>query len=117
MAKNLRPNKTVLECLTEATQFGATAVAVLLVKKEVGFSVINRAWKGGGFDYWLGHDESLPFQNKARLEISGILNGSDSNIKTRVKQKIKQTEPSDGTLPAYIVVVEFSTPVAEIINK
>ncbi|MCB2215119.1 MAG: hypothetical protein KQH59_03575 [Desulfobulbaceae bacterium] len=101
----------------EATEFGATAVAVLLIKKEVGFSVINRARKGKGFDYWLGDEDSMPFQNKARLEISGIRSGKYSHIKSRLKKKLKQTEPSDGLLPAYIVVVEFSKPAAEIRDK
>jgi len=100
-----------------ATEHGAVGIAVLLAKKEIGFSVIERSRKGTGFDYWLGEDSSYPFQNKARLEISGIRAGNDSSIRSRVNQKIKQTDKSDGVLPAYVIVVEFSQPLAEMRKK
>src|SRR3712207_8300795 len=47
------------------------------------------------------------FQDAARLEVSGILNGSASAIQLRARMKVHQTIPSDGLLPAHIVVVEF----------
>ena len=105
--------------LQESTEFGATAIAVLLSKKEIGYSVIERSVKGTGIDYWLGGDDGAPpFQNKARLEISGILKASGNNaeraVKTRVNQKLRQTELSDGSLPAYVIVVEFGSPLAEV---
>lgn len=57
----------------------------------------------------------MPFQNKARLEVSGIRNGDQKIIKARVREKLTQTEVSDKTrLPAYVVVVEFGRPVAEV---
>ena len=60
-------------------------------------------------------EEALPFQSSARLEVSGILNGTESQFATRVKQKLKQTEVSDRTkLTAYAVVVEFGQPQAEV---
>jgi len=100
-----------------ATEHGAVGVAVLLAKKEVGYAVIERSRKGTGFDYWMGDDTSFPFQNKARLEISGIRRGDASDIRARVRQKLKQTEPSDGLLPAYVIVVEFGSPLAEVRRK
>jgi len=104
--------------LQESTEFGATAIAVLLSKKEIGYSVIERSVKGTGIDYWLGDDGEPPFQNKARLEISGILKASGNNaeraVKARVNQKLRQTERSDGSLPAYVIVVEFGSPLAEV---
>jgi len=86
---------------------------------DEGFSyeVIQRSRKGTGFDYWMGDESALPFQNKARLEISGIRKGGESDIKTRVKQKLKQTNQSDGKLPAYVIVIEFGRPVAEVRRK
>lgn len=99
------------------TEHGAVGVAVLLAQKEIGFSVIERSRKGTGFDYWLGDDNIDPFQNKARLEISGIRTGTNRTIRTRLLQKIKQTDPSDGILPAFIIVVEFSQPIAELKEK
>lgn len=105
--------------LQEATELGAMAIAVLLSRKEIGYSVIERSVKRTGIDYWLGADDGAPpFQNKARLEISGILKASGNNVeravKARVNQKLRQTERSDGSLPAYVIVVEFGSPLAEV---
>ena len=38
----------------EATEYGATAVAIMLVTNETDYTVIGRAVKGTGIDYWLG---------------------------------------------------------------
>lgn len=111
----------MLRCLSDpevTTEHGAVGVAVMLTKKLLGYSVVQRSRKGTGFDYWLGEDERTPFQNKARLEISGIRRGDDAAIGARVRQKLSQTAPSDTTaLPAHVVVVEFSGPVAQVEAK
>lgn len=100
-----------------ATEHGAVGVAVLLAKNEIGCSVIERSRKGTGFDYWLGEEGDGVFQNKARLEISGIRQGDEKQLRARVKQKITQTDPSDGVLPAFVIVVEFGCPAAEVRQK
>ena len=109
------------EDLERATELGAYGVAILLVKDQTGLTAIRQSRKGTGFDYWLGPDgadDQLVFQNAARLEVSGILSGTDSQFLTRVKQKLKQTEASDNSgLPAYACVVEFSRPQAEVATK
>jgi len=102
----------------ELTEYGACGIALMLVLELTRYTVIQRAKKGTGIDYWLGYKESnKPFENSARLEVSGILKGDDKDIKGRVKKKIKQTEPSDGSLPAIIVVVEFSKPISHLVQK
>lgn len=108
----------------EATEFGATALAILILLKYTDFTHIIRAYQGTGIDYWLGIGEhtsgTLPKDNiKGRLEISGILKESKSNtLNMRINQKIKQAKKTDDTkLPVYIVVVEFSQPKAKIIKK
>lgn len=100
-----------------ATEHGAVGLAVLLAKNEIGYTVIERARKGTGFDYWMGDETDVPFQSKARLEVSGIRCGSKLDVRTRVKQKLNQTSKSDGTLSAYVVVIEFSVPLAEVRRK
>jgi hypothetical protein len=104
----------------ETTEQGAYGIAFLLIIELTEDTIIRRSFKGTGFDYWLGKKDDiskLPFQNAARLEVSGIRNG-DGNVKSRVKQKINQTIQSDSTqLPAYIVVVEFSVPSSQVIKK
>ena len=101
----------------EATEFGAVGVAILLAKREVGYSVIDRSRKGTGFDYWMGQESELPFERKARLEISGIRKGRNREVNARVKQKLKQIERSGDSPAAYVIVVEFGTPLAEVRQK
>lgn len=102
----------------ELTEYGACGIAILLILKLTSFTVIQRARKGTGIDYWLGYKNAeKPFQNAARLEVSGILSGNTNVIKARVNKKRKQTEPTDGALPAFIAVVEFSEPLAHLVQK
>ena len=100
----------------KATEYGAVGIAVLLAQRELGYTVIECSQKGTGFDYWMGDESNEPLQKKARLEISGIRRGSD-RVKTRVRQKLRQTDPSDGSKPAYVIIVEFGHPLAEIEKK
>ena len=97
---------------------GATGVAVLLAKQETDHVVIERSVKGTGIDYWLGDASDAPlFQRKARLEISGILQGNDRAVGARVRQKLRQVARSNCVLPAFVVVVEFGKPRAVIEQK
>lgn len=67
--------------MQEATEWGACAMAILMIKEATGKVVIERSKKGTGFDYWIGDsddDWSLPFEGAARLEVSGILQGTKS---------------------------------------
>jgi hypothetical protein len=104
-----------------ATEQAAYGIAFLLILQLTKFTVIERSRKGTGFDYWLGIQDSvdtLPFQQVARLEVSGIRKGNRSQINARVKQKTEQTRASDAQgLPAYIIVVEFSQPISIISTK
>jgi hypothetical protein len=103
--------------LQVAVEHGAYGIAFLLIRELTDFTVIERARKGPGFDYWLGHDDGM-FQRKARLEVSGIQNGSEGEVNYRAKQKLKQTEPSDNQgFPAYIIVVEFNQPISKVVIK
>ena len=110
--------------MQEATEYGATAIAILLVLNRTEYTIIERAVKGDGFDYWLleqeSYDENDPVPiGTARLEVSGILHAEkDSEIMYRVREKKKQTNVSDNRgLPAIIVVVEFSRPEAHMAQK
>lgn len=97
--------------LEEAAQYGAMGIAVAIINTQKGWHVI-RSWKGTGFDYWVGESkDGLPFQEKMRLEVSGDLKGTESEIKTRLKKKLEQTMQSDCLgLPACAIIVEFSNP-------
>lgn len=110
--------------LQEATEYGAVAIALLLVIHYTEYTIIERAVKGTGFDYWLlenelyDEDEIMP-SGSARLEVSGLLHAQkDSQIQSRIKEKEKQTNSSHEThLPAIIVIMEFSRPEAHMVYK
>ena len=102
--------------LQEATERGACGLAILVVREITGKVVVERSRKGPGFDYWLAEsdDDDLPFSGGARLEVSGILSGTATQIATRVKQKKSQIKPSDHIAPGFIVIVEFGNPIAHL---
>ena len=101
----------------EATEDGASGVAVMLVELETPYSAIRRSRTGTGFDYWLGDPSDVTLQRKARMEVSGVRRGDRRRVRARVREKLNQTKASDaeyGDLPAYVIVVEFGTPLAEV---
>ena len=93
-------------------------MAALLAQEEIGCVVVARANRGDGFDYWLGSqtEEVAPYE--AKMEVSGIRSGGESDIAKRMRQKVAQMARPDPpvapNLPAYAVVIEFSRPVTEI---
>lgn len=101
--------------LQEATELGASGIAILLMEKITGNVVLERSRKGPGFDYWVGkQDDDDLFSNKNRLEISGILNGTSTQFTSRINQKKRQMLPSSGLAPGYVIVVEFGNPKAHM---
>jgi hypothetical protein len=101
----------------EATEQGAVGVSILLITDLTEFQVVLRSRKGTGFDYWLGRKGDVLFQSAARLEVSGIRSGSQRILDGRVRHKMEQTKRSDGSLPAFIAVVEFGTPIAKVVRR
>lgn len=104
-----------------ATEYGAYGIAALIMPHLTHLTIIERSVKGKGlgFDFWLGSvDDATPlFQRKARLEVSGIRRGSAALMQSRVNMKLKQISPSDTVAPGYVMVVEFGTPKARIVEK
>lgn len=98
--------------MQDATEFGACGIAGVLITKVTDLTIVQRSRKGTGFDYWLGNKNNPVdlFQDTARLEVSGILVGDLSTVRTRTNQKLNQITKSNNHLPGYVVVVEFGTP-------
>lgn len=96
------------------TERAAVGISVLLALKQTKYTIIERSRRGTGFDYMLGEKDNPLFTPCARLEISGILKETDGNTMiARYQQKAAQTNKSDEMLlPAYISIVELSTPKA-----
>ena len=100
--------------LQEATERGATCIAIHLVNNLLGLSVLERSRKGTGFDYWLGQpNQNTLFQNAKKLEVSGILRGDNGDIQQRLRLKQKQVNRFNG-INCCIVVVEFGCPLSHI---
>lgn len=101
-----------------ASEHGAYGVAVLIVEALTNYTVLERSRKGNGFDYWLGPkgDTTPLFQNKTRLEVSGILTGGESDIRARVRLKLGQIHRGGVPLPGYVIVVEFGAPESRIVR-
>jgi hypothetical protein len=112
-------HKTTYADLQDATELGAYGVALLVIREVTGLTAIERSAKGGGFDWWVGHADgpSLPFQGKRRVEVSGILKDGGGTMEARLKQKIRQTDPSDSLGPAIIAIIEFGQPKARVEEK
>jgi hypothetical protein len=106
--------------MQETAEWGACAIAILMIKEATGKVVIERSKKGTGFDYWIGDsadDWSLPFEGAARLEVSGILQGTKSQIDVRMKRKKDQIKPTDHLAVGFVAVVEFGSPIACVEKK
>ena len=99
-----------------ATELGAYGIAVLLIECFTELTVFERSRKGTGFDYWLapkGFSQPL-FQDKIRLEVSGILKGEEADMKRRMRQKLMQLERGGVALPGYGFVVHFAPPESRV---
>ncbi len=105
--------------MQEATEHGAYGVAALLIEKLTGLTVLERSFRRTGFDYWIG-EEGVPgplFQKKARLEVSGILQGSEADIKKRCRMKVKQINRYRDKPKGFVVVVEFGSPRSRVLKE
>ena len=100
-----------------ATEHGAVCLSVLLSLRLTDYTILKRARKKTGVDYFLCRKGSDLFRDSALLEVSGIYNGQNK-VDARVKQKLKQTNQSSSTgLPTYVSVVEFSEPSVTFVKK
>ncbi len=119
--------------MERSAEFGAYGLSALIIPEITDYTIIEVAKKGTGFDFWLGpinSDENILFQNKARLEVSGILSGDKADIQRRVSIKLKQISRSrvsiklkqisrsdDQGLPGYVSVVEFGSLLVRVVRK
>lgn len=103
----------------EATEHGACGIACLLVVTLTDMTISGRSWRETGFDFWLTKRENRRwyFQEEAKLEVSGIRRGTESQINERVRGKLIQIDRSRTWLPGLVVVVEFGSPRARMVRK
>jgi hypothetical protein len=101
------------------TEKAAEAVSFFLTAHLTEYVIVEESVIGTGIDYWLDYAEYDARYNKeymfqAKLEISGIFRETkDNTLENRVKDKKRQVRDGHtAVVPAYISVVEFSSPKA-----
>lgn len=99
------------------TENGAYGVAILTICGLTNLRVLYQSRRGTGFDYWLGTEDGPLLYNATRLEVSGIRKGTPRSVDARARDKVRQTERSDGAAPALVAIVEFSEPALRIVRR
>ena len=107
----------------EASEMGAAGLAILVILAFTEYTILRRMDidEKTGMDYWLSKSANVGnltenfLKGDARLEVAGRRSASTGTIRDIVQSKLKRSKKSDDTgTPAYIVVVEFSSPVVYI---
>lgn len=113
--------KNSITDLVDAVEKSALAFTFLIIKDCTGMEVVKQAKRKSGFDYFLldnDTDDRLIFQGEktARLEVTGILCGNNSDVESRFQEKFKRALKYQQfkTMPIYVCVVEHSEPKAEV---
>jgi|GEM_PF-4296915 len=113
--------KNSITDLVDAVEKSALAFTFLIMKDCTGMEIVKQAKRKSGFDYFLldnNADDRLIFQGgkTARLEVTGILCGDNSDVESRFQEKFKRALKYQQfkTMPIYVCVVEHSEPKAEV---
>lgn len=93
----------------DATEQGAYGVSLAAVEAIAGLVAMRRAETLTGADYYVAPIGSDPedLEDCIRLEVSGLNNGGQADIKYRLSQKLKQAEKGISNLPAIAAVIGF----------
>jgi len=107
----------------KTTDFGACAIALLLIRELTEFTSIEQSNVGTTIDYYLvrkgqnQQNDTLIFNEYAAyLEVSGIRQeNAENTVEDRVKNKVRWLKRADD-LPVFITVVEFSRPYSKTVE-
>ena len=102
----------------EATEAGATGVAVMLARHQLGYELFRRSRIDSRVDYELIEAGSESREATAVLEVSGIRHDPSGRVRSRVAEKRNRASKIDretaGDTPVFVIVVEFGKPLAWI---
>lgn len=106
--------------IKEATEYGATAISLLLITHFGKYKFVERLPQLSIGDFFLKRAtlNSNNCMDEAFLEISGIFKATSNNtISIRITQKRKQLNRKYiGDYTVLISIIEFSTPKAKIVR-
>ncbi len=106
----------------DATEYGACAISIAALEITTDFVVTARMESLSGGDFYIAPKSSIPndfeedyepglLDSAYKLEVSGIDEGSQAVVSTRLRNKIQQTQDGNCHLPAIASVVEFSNKI------
>ncbi|WP_421890526.1 hypothetical protein [Marinoscillum sp.] len=105
------------------TEAGALALALFSALNFTDYDYIEQSMIGTGFDYYLSYSNEHPSFDginifQAKMEVSGILSGDQSQIRARLSQKINQcrSNPVYQNLSGYVSISEFSNPITHFVK-
>lgn len=101
--------------LHDATERGAVCLAIWIIEQFTQLQVAQRAMIGTGVDFFLCEKSDQKKKVVATLEVSGLLSEKKWRVNRRLKEKKAQSAKAkilgyDG----YVIVIEFSKPIAKI---
>lgn len=100
---------------SEAAEYGATGIAILLTRILLNFEILQRNVQSERTDYKIGFANNLAINSN--LEVSGIFSETKTNsLIARVNKKIQQVKKRKDILTAYVIVTEFSKPKSKIVK-
>ncbi len=101
----------------EATEYGASALAILLIKELTPFQYFERMNQDEIGDYLI--KTSKEAKDFSFIEISGIWKKSPKNsVNNRIRLKMKQIQKkATYKLELFTIVIEFSEPEGKIIRN
>lgn len=94
--------------MSDATEHAAYGLAIAGAEAEFGWYALRRADKPSGADWYLS-PVAGDLEDAFRLEVSGINEGDERDVDTRLKDKVKQARQGQSNLPAVACVFCFSS--------
>jgi hypothetical protein len=92
----------------DVIRWAAECVAIRVIAHVLGLHVVEKSWRGTGFDFWLVHSHvsQWTWSDLVRLEVSGILEDNEVELRRRLREKLAQMAPTDPIM-GYAAIVMF----------
>jgi hypothetical protein len=90
----------------DATRDGAYSLGLAAMEAELGLVALMRSDIRTGCDYYVGLPGS-DLEDSYRLEISGLRRSEAHEVRSRLREKVRQTRRPGSSIPAYACTVGF----------